>query len=111
MEWWAQLREAAPLLLERHGLLAACLLLFVEEAGVPIPVPGDVAMILVGAQARQGRFALWQAVAALEAATVAGGALLFAAARWAGRPLIARYGRLLRLTPERLDRAEARETP
>ena len=94
--------------LDTHSLLAACLLLFVEEAGVPIPIPGDFAMVLIGAQARAGRIALWQAIAALETATVLGGAVLYAIARVAGRPLVLRYGRILRLTPERLRQAERR---
>lgn len=108
MEWWTRLHTEVAGLLDAHSLLAACLLLFVEEAGVPIPVPGDFAMVLIGAQARQGRHSFWHAIAALELATVAGGTLLYAATRWAGRPLVLRHGRLLRLTPERLRRAELR---
>ena len=108
MDWLATLERDATILLDTHSLLAACLLLFVEEAGVPIPIPGDFAMVLIGAQARAGRMALWHAIAALEAATVLGGAVLYAASRWAGRPLVLRYGRVLRLTPERLRQAELR---
>jgi len=108
VEWWTRLHTELARLLDAHSLLAACLLLFVEEAGVPIPVPGDFAMVLIGAQARQGRLALWQAIAALELATVAGGTLLYVATRWAGRPLVLRHGHLLRLTPARLRQAELR---
>ena len=108
MEWLATLQRDAAGFLDTHSLLAACLLLFVEEAGVPIPIPGDFAMVLIGAQARAGRLALWQAILALETATVFGGGVLYAASRWAGRPLVLRYGRVLRLTPERLLQAERR---
>ena len=108
MERWARLQSDLAGLLDTHSLLAACLLLFVEEAGVPIPIPGDFAMVLIGAQARLGRVGLWQAILAMESATVLGGAVLYAASRWAGRPLVLKYGRVLRLTPERLRQAERR---
>lgn len=106
MDRFEELHQTTMALLDRHGLWAAALLLFVEEAGVPIPIPGDFGMVLLGAQARQGRFPLWQPVLALEAATVAGGAFLYGVSRWAGRPLVERLGRPLRVTPERLNRAE-----
>ena len=105
---WAGLQHELGAFLDTHSLLAACLLLFVEEAGVPIPIPGDFAMVLIGAQARAGRLPVWQAILALEAATVLGGVVLYAVSRWAGRPLVLRYGRVLRLTPERLRQAEQR---
>src|SRR5688500_18793383 len=105
---WAGLQDDLAGPFDTHSLLAACLLLFVEEAGVPIPIPGDFAMVLIGAQARLGRVSLWQAILALESATVLGGVVLYAASRWAGRPFVLRYGRVLRLTPERLRQAERR---
>jgi membrane protein DedA with SNARE-associated domain len=108
MSSFDELHRTVLALLERHGLWAAALLLLIEEGGVPIPIPGDFGMVLLGAQARQGRFPLWQPVLVLEAATVAGGLFLYGASRWAGRPLVERFGRRLRLTPERLDRAERR---
>ena len=106
MSWLGELHQTAMALLDRHGLWAAALLLLVEEAGVPIPIPGDFGMVLLGAQARQGRFPIWAPVLVLEAATVAGGLFLYGVSRWAGRPLVQRFGRPLRLTSERLDRAE-----
>jgi membrane-associated protein len=106
VEWWNELRVAADAFLRQHGLLAAFVYLLVEEAGVPVPVPGDLLMLLLGVQASEGRVMLWQAVAVLEVATVLGATLLYVAARWAGRGLVYRYGRYLRLTPQRLETAE-----
>ncbi|HEV7666762.1 MAG TPA: DedA family protein, partial [Chloroflexota bacterium] len=76
------------------------------EAGVPVPVPGDVLMLILGVHARQGRVELWQAIAVTEAGTIIGSTFLYVAARMAGRGLVYRYGRYIRLTPERLDTAE-----
>lgn len=92
--------------LDQHGLLAAFVFLLIEEAGVPVPVPGDVLMLILGLHARQGRTELWQAIAVVELATVIGSTFLYVASRLAGRTLVYRYGRFIRLTPERLDNAE-----
>lgn len=106
MDWWTEFGLAAASFLDRHGLLAAFLFLLVEEAGVPVPVPGDFLMLYLGVRAGEGRVPLWQAIVVMELATVLGATFLYVAARLAGRGLVYRYGRFIRLTPERLDSAE-----
>src|SRR5579884_1049310 len=106
VDWWLEVGLAMASFLDRHGLLAAFGFLLIEEAGVPVPVPGDVLMLILGVQARQGRVELWQAILVLELGTVIGATFLYTAARLAGRGLVYRYGRFIRLTPERLDKAE-----
>jgi membrane protein DedA with SNARE-associated domain len=49
---------------------------------------------------------LWQAIGVMELATILGSSFLYFASRLAGRGLVYRYGRFIRLTPERLDSAE-----
>src|SRR6202011_2615251 len=105
-DWWTEVGRATASFLDRHGLLAAFVFLLVEEAGVPVPVPGDVLMLILGVRARQGFVPLWQAVATTWAGTMIGSTFLYFAARSAGRGLVYRYGRFIRLTPERLDKAE-----
>jgi membrane-associated protein len=106
MDWWTEVAQATASFLERHGLLAAFVILLIEEAGVPVPVPGDFLMLLLGIQARNGIVPLWQVIAAMELATVLGSTALYYLARFGGRELVYRYGRFIRLTPERLDKAE-----
>lgn len=106
MDWWTEVRLAMATFLDQHGLVAAFVFLLIEEAGVPVPVPGDFLMLILGVRARQGDVSLWQAIAVMEAATLLGATFLYAAARLAGRGLVYRYGRFVRLNPERLDRAE-----
>jgi membrane protein DedA with SNARE-associated domain len=84
------------------GLLG---LLLAMEAGVPVPVPSDLVMLLLGERVSAGALPLWLAMAALEAVAVAGTAALFLAARGPGRALVARVGPRLGLTAPRLDRA------
>jgi membrane-associated protein len=106
VDWWSAVGLAMGSFLDRHGLLAAFVFLLIEEAGVPVPVPGDVLMLILGVHASQGRVSLWQAIAVMEIATILGSTFLYTASRLAGRSLVYRYGRYIRLTPERLDQAE-----
>lgn len=107
MDWWTDFGLAMASFLDRHGLLAAFVFLLIEEAGVPVPVPGDFLMLYLGVRAGEGRVPLWQAIVVMELATMLGATSLYVAARLAGRGLVYRYGRFIRLTPERLDSAES----
>ena len=82
-------------------------LLLAMEAGVPVPLPGDVVMLLVGERVSAGALPLWLAVAALELVAVAGTATLFLLARGPARTLLARVGPRVGLTEARRRRASA----
>src|SRR5947208_6197464 len=99
VDWWSEISLAMASFLDRHGLLAAFVFLLIEEAGVPVPVPGDFLMLFLGVRAAQGLVPLWQVVLVLEAATIIGSTFLYFVARVAGRSLVYRYGRYIRLTP------------
>jgi membrane protein DedA with SNARE-associated domain len=73
-------------------------LLLAMEAGVPVPIPGDVVMLLVGERVSAGALPLWLAVVALELVAAAGTATLF---------LLARVGPRVGLTGARRARASA----
>ncbi len=106
VDWWTEVGLTASAFLDRHGLVAAFVFLFIEEAGVPVPVPGDVLMLILGIRARDGLVPLWQAIGTTWLGTIVGSSLLYYGSRLAGRGLVYRYGRFIRLTPERLDDAE-----
>lgn len=106
MDWWDEIRLALQTFLDHHGVVAGFVLILVEEAGVPVPVPGDFLMLAMGAHAREGRIPLWAALLVMEAATLLGASVLYLVAGRAGRGLVYRYGRYMHLTPERLDKAE-----
>ncbi len=106
MDWWGELGLTVAAFLREHGLLAAFVFLLIEEAGVPVPVPGDVLMIILGVDARSGQTRVWEAIAVMELATLIGASFLYAVARRAGRGLVYRYGRFMRLSPQRLDGVE-----
>ena len=106
MEWWDAVRLSLAGFLEQHGVLAAFVVILIEETGVPVPVPGDFLMMGVGIHARQGRVELWQALVVMEVATLIGASILYFVSARAGRELVYRYGRYIHLTPGRLDKAE-----
>ena len=70
------------------------------------PIPSEVILPLAGAQVADGTFVFALAVLAATAGAVAGALAIYAIARTGGRPLLLRYGRLLRITHEDLDHAD-----
>ena len=107
MEWWSAVAAMISRLLDEHGLPTAFVLLFLEEAGVPPLLPGDVLMILIGIRAAAGKVGLLEALAILQAATLLGGSILYWVSAWGGQALFYRIGRYVGATPARLDRAHA----
>lgn len=106
MDWWDAVGVAVQQFVERGGLAALFVLVAVEEAGVPSPLPADLLVLLAAVQARQGRISMWQLIAVAQVATMLGASALYWLAGWAGRDIVLRYGRYVHVTPERLDRAE-----
>jgi membrane-associated protein len=86
------------------GLFAV---IFVEEAGIPLPLPGDLFIAAMGFLAHGGRAAFAPTAAVVTTATVLGAALLYLVSRHAGRPLLVRVARRLGYTEEREARLEA----
>ena len=105
MDWWQHLTATAWRFLEHHGQLGAFLFLLVEEAGTPVPIPGDFLMVLAGAQAARGRLNLLEILAVMELATVLGACFLYWISARAGRRVVYRLGKHVGLTVQRLDRA------
>jgi membrane protein DedA with SNARE-associated domain len=106
VNWWDIIRQAGDQFLLQHAVLAAFVYLALEEAGVPIPVPGDFLMLALGARAREGSIVLWQVIVAMQAGTMLGSSLLYVLARRGGRGVVERYGPFIGVTRARLDGAE-----
>lgn len=86
------------------GLFAVIL---VEEAGVPLPLPGDLFIAAMGFLAHAGRASFVPTAAVVTIATVLGAGLLYLLSRHAGRPLLVRVARRFGYTEEREARLEA----
>ena len=98
--------NAALAWLNSHEVLFIFLAILLEESGIPMPIPADIAMALAGYRVAQGQLSLLEAFMIGQSATLIGSSILYWAGRRGGRPLLARYGRFLFLKPERLLQAE-----
>jgi membrane protein DedA with SNARE-associated domain len=91
----------------RYSYLASYALLYIEESGVPLPAPGDVFVMYVGAHVPANFFSWIAAWLGLIAVVVAGATNLFFISRRFGRQLAqSRLADYVHLSPERLAKAE-----
>ncbi len=89
-----------------HGYLLLFVIILLEEAGLPLPIPGDLLLLFAGSMVAQGVLGLAPALIVVTVATLAGTSLLYTVGLRGGRPLLHRYGRWLRIKEERIARAE-----
>lgn len=93
--------------IQHQSVLAPLLLLFVEEAGVPILVPGDGILAYTGYSVQISQHSsIWIAFAAAVLAVVAGSSILFFISRHYGQQFIARLGKFIFLKERHVQRAE-----
>jgi membrane protein DedA with SNARE-associated domain len=93
-------------LLATHPLWAIAAIMFVEELGIPSPIPSDLLMLLAGIGVRQGTYPWWLVLLVQEVATLLGTTGLYLFTRRVGRSVVERYGWLIHLGPATLARAE-----
>jgi len=92
---------------ELAPILAIAGLILVKEAGVPIPVPGDLVVIGAGVAANRGGLDPLAALFAIVVASIAGGLVQYGLVRSVARPLLLRL--LARLgSADRVDRQTER---
>jgi len=95
------------LILHRYTYLASYGLLYIEESGVPLPAPGDVFVMYVGAHVPRNLPSWIIAWLGLIGVVVLGATNLFFISKRFGRRLAeGRFAEVVHLSPERLKRAE-----
>jgi membrane protein DedA with SNARE-associated domain len=87
-----------------YGYAGVALTVFVEGFGVP--APGETAIIAGAGAAGHGRLYIVLVAAIAFAAAVCGDSVGYLIGRLGGRRLVPRYGRWVRLTPERFGKVE-----
>lgn len=80
---------------------------FAEELGIPLPVPGDVAIAWAGYLTTTGGMSELEAGLAVVAGATLGSTCLFLLSRRFGHPFVLRFGRYVGLNEDRFLRAEA----
>jgi membrane protein DedA with SNARE-associated domain len=93
--------------LHRYTYLASYGLLYIEESGLPLPAPGDVFVMYVGAHVPRNLPSWIAAWLGLIGVVVLGATNLFFISKRVGRRLAeGRFAEVVHLSPERLLRAE-----
>jgi membrane protein DedA with SNARE-associated domain len=109
VDLWVSFWSALTGFIPDNGLLTVAAIVLLRSAGVPIPVPADLLVVMVGVEAREQHLSLWPAWLVLSGATTCGALLLYLFARWiGGRGDLGRYGRYVGLNAARLRVAEQR---
>jgi membrane protein DedA with SNARE-associated domain len=94
-------------ILHRYSYLASYGLLYIEESGIPLPAPGDVFVMYVGAHVPRNVASWVIAWLGLIGIVVLGATNLYFISRRFGRKLVeGRVSAVIHLSPERLERAE-----
>lgn len=86
------------------GYLGVFLMMAAESS--ILPVPSEIVIPPAAYWAAQGRFTFLGVVLAGTAGSCCGALVMYAVSRFLGRPLVLRWGRWVRITPEKLERAE-----
>lgn len=105
-EAFRPLQRAVLHFIHDHAAVGLYLVVFAEELGIPLPVPGDVAIAWGGYLTTTGEIPFPLAFLAVVAGAVTGSFCLYQLSRRFGRPFILRVFKLLGIEAARLDRAE-----
>ena len=93
------LPQPAVTFLIGYEYLALVLLFLAAEAGIPLPFPSAGVVLYAAYLARQGQGNVFLVLLSVALGMVLGSWLLYSAALRGGHPLLARYGRYIRLQP------------
>jgi len=92
--------------LETGGYPLIALLMAMESSVLPLPSELVIPPAAHLAHTGQARFSILGIIIAGTVGSWFGATVMYWAARWAGRPLILRYGRIVLVSPEKLEGAE-----
>lgn len=87
-----------------YGALAVFVIIYFEALGAPLP--GESLLVAVSAIAARGDVNLTHALVAAFCGAVLGDSTGYTIGRLGGRPMLLRYGHYIKLTPDRLAKAE-----
>src|SRR5260370_15830159 len=86
------------------GYLGVLLLMAMESS--VLPVPSEIVIPPAAYWASQGKMTILGVVLAGTAGSFLGALAMYAASRWLGRPLVLQWGKLVRITPEKIERSQ-----
>ena len=89
--------------IHHYSYLGLLSLIFVEEAGVPLPLPSDL-LIATAASMRHSNYLLIVSIVTISATL--GSTILFTLSRKFGHAALIKYGKHIKITPEKIKRIE-----
>ena len=105
--WWRELARGVRMFIFQHQTFGLFTVIFLEEIGIPLPAPGDVAITYGGYLTTRGTIPYPLAYVAVVTGAVLGSTLNTTLSRRYGPRVIARVGPFLGITEVRLERAQA----
>ena len=104
--WWHEATKAVRLFILQHQTSGLFIVILLEEIGIPLPVPGDVAITYGGYLTTTGAIPYPLAYVAVVTGAAIGATINLTITRRYGRPFIGRFGRYVGITDEKLAQAE-----
>lgn len=101
-----QIRDLLLGFLEANQYYALALLIGIEEAGVPLPLPGDLAIMFMGSQIALGSAHPVGVVVVAAGSATAGASVLYWLARRLGLEMLRRFGRYVRVDEGKIESFE-----
>lgn len=86
-------------IIEKYSHLGLFFILLIEEGGIPLPIPGDVFIATAAALPNSNYFLI---VITVVIATLSGSTILFALTKKFGHRLLYKYGKYIKVTPEKI---------
>ncbi len=105
-EWLRPAERAIRRFVIHNPGIGLLVVIFSEELGIPLPVPGDVAILSSGYLVALGKLNYFGAVAAVVVGAMSGSFILFSLSRRFGHGFLVRYGKYVGLDHRRMARAE-----
>lgn len=87
----------------KYSYLGLFTILFAEESGLPLPIPGDIFIAAVAALPQTNYFNL---IITVVMATLFGSTILFTLSRKFGHIAIIKFGKYIRITPQKILKIE-----
>lgn len=88
---------------QQYSYLGLFAILLIEEGGIPLPIPGDIFITTVAALPNSNYFLT---VLTVVASTIIGSTILFTLSQKIGHRLLVRYGKNIKVTPEKIKKVE-----
>jgi membrane protein DedA with SNARE-associated domain len=105
--WWHEWARQLRVFIFQHQTFGLFTVIFLEEIGIPLPAPGDVAITYAGYLTTRGTIPYPLAYLAVVSGAVLGSIVNMTLSRRYGQRFVRQFGPFLGITPDRIDRAQA----